>query len=74
MTYDLQPKTKPVRARTLRRGDVILESYEHPAKITRVSISQGHVYLKALYVWQRNVESDWPLGPFHPDTMIEKVR
>lgn len=67
------PKTKPVLAGALRKGDIVLESEGHPARITRISYSGGRVNVHARYVWQREREWDWLLGRFHPDARIEKA-
>ncbi|MBF4512284.1 hypothetical protein ITJ66_07250 [Plantibacter sp. VKM Ac-2885] len=70
-----RPKTRPTRADLIRVGDIVLESYEHPATVTSVhqTGATGQVYLRCRYIWQRPVEPDWSLGKFAPATPILKA-
>lgn len=75
-SYNLHPKTCPVPAATLRRGDVVLESTEHPARIVRLHRPRnggGQVQFFCRYVWQRDREPSWSLGSFQPGARILKV-
>lgn len=74
--YNLHPKTCLVPAATLRRGDVVLESTEHPARIVRLLRSRngsGQVQFFCRYIWQRESEPSWPLGTFQPGARILKA-
>jgi len=60
------PRSVVVRARSLRAGDVFMESDEHPARVVRRLGSSGSgkkttrpVRLMCLYLWQRGDEHAW---------------
>lgn len=72
--YDLTPKTTTVPAAALKVGDVVLESHEHPAMITKITFStRNGVTIRCRFVWQRTTEPDWLLGSFPNDARILKA-
>jgi hypothetical protein len=71
--YNLTPKTRRTLAERIRVGDVVMESYEHPAVVTRVLLSAGRVHIRARYVWKDNTELDWKLGAFRPGSPVHKA-
>lgn len=56
-----------MEARSLRVGDVVLESADHPVRIVRVSTCPTGVYIHGLYVWQADTDRPWLVGRFHPE-------
>ena len=61
--WNLRPDTERVEARALRVGDVVIEDFDHPFLITRVSL-QPNVIVYGRYVWQGEHEKVWLLGRF----------
>jgi hypothetical protein len=70
--YDLHPKTRPVAVATLRVGDIVLESPEHPARVTRLK-GETRINVWCRYVWTPPTDPDWRLGTFALRDRIEKV-
>ena len=70
---NLNPKTATVAAASIKPGHVILESHEHPAKVTRLGVSPFGIAIYCRYVWQASSEKDWLLGRFAPHSPIEKA-
>lgn len=67
--WNIRPDTERVSAQALRVGDVVLESPDHPATVTRLSYPRHHVTVQARYIWQSPDEPSWTLGTFsnnHP--------
>jgi hypothetical protein len=64
--------TRSVPASWLHVGSVVLESIDHPAVVTRIA-RRGHktVRVWCRYTWQRPNETEWPLGQFGPNDLIE---
>lgn len=59
-------RTVVIRARTLRAGDVFMESDDHPARVVRRIGSRGSgkgttrpVRVLCLYLWQQGDEHAW---------------
>jgi hypothetical protein len=68
-------ETKSVPASWIRHGNVILESEDHPAIVTRVTrLGSRHSRIWCRYTWQRRYEPDWPLGDFGPEDLVEVVK
>jgi hypothetical protein len=70
--FEFSPKTKPVPARLLRVGQIVLESPEHPARITRVTAGV-RLWVYARYIWQRETEAEWILGRFRDEDTVERA-
>lgn len=73
---DLSPRTRRVLVSSLRTGHTVMESYEHPAQITRIARKVGRsnvVTIWCRYLWQASAESEWELGVFDLDALIEKA-
>jgi len=70
---NLHPKTRAVAAATIKPGQVVLESHEHPAKVTRVVLSNKGLSIWARYIWQAKTEKEWLLGTFKPRSPIQKA-
>lgn len=67
---DFRPKTRSVPARSNRVGQVVMESYEHPAPLSRLGeppITKTCT-IDARFVWQRDTEPAWRLGTFPRST------
>jgi hypothetical protein len=73
MTLDLNPKTQTVAAAMIRPGHVVMESNEHPAQVTRVSVSNKGLTIWCRFIWQASREKEWKLGTFKPRAPIEKA-
>ena len=58
--WNLRPSTERVPAQSLRVGDVVMESFEHPFRITRLSL-QPVVIVYGKYIWQGEAEKSWML-------------
>lgn len=71
--FNLRPTTERVRADSLRPGNVVIESAEHPAVITKTSHSSRSVTLFARYIWSATTEPDWPLGNFPAATLFDRA-
>ena len=70
---NLNPKTETVAAATIRPGHIVLESHEHPAQVTRVSVSPKGLSIFCRFIWQASNEKEWMLGTFAPRAPIEKA-
>jgi len=72
--HDLSPRTRRVPVSTIRPGDVVMQSDEHPVRISMRKRGAGRdVTLFCRYVWQTDSEPVWTLGTFHPTALIEKA-
>lgn len=71
--YNLRPRTERVEARSLRVGDVVLESPDHPVRIERVSPGRAPISIYALYIWQTPHERPWLVGRFHPEHPFDRA-
>jgi hypothetical protein len=58
--WNLRPDTERVAAQSLRVGDVVMESFDHPVLITRMSVYPV-VILHGRYIWQAEDEMTWML-------------
>jgi hypothetical protein len=72
--FDFNPKTRSVPASLIRVGQIVLESDEHPVRITRISHSKNGLNLWCRYIWQRPNEPEWLLGYFYSETKLERKR
>lgn len=72
--YNLRPATERVRADSVRTGNVVIESAEHPARITAVAQRRGQIAIRARYIWSATTEPDWPLGTFHPAALLDRAK
>lgn len=73
---DYSPRTRRVLVSSLRTGHTVMESYEHPAQVTRIVRKVGRsnaVTIWCRYLWQASAESEWELGVFDLDTFVEKA-
>lgn len=70
--YNLRPDTERVQARSLRAGDVVMEDFDHPVLVTRISYP-GRIALHCKYIWQKPHEPSWLLGTFHPIHMFDRA-
>jgi hypothetical protein len=68
------PKTRSVAVSSLKVGDVVMESDEHPATITHIYARHGRVQIRARYIWQDEREPDWVLASLYPYNKIKKAR
>lgn len=73
--HDYSPKMRTVPASTIRKGDVILESDGHPARVLRVSKMGRSRSFWCRYLWQTPAESEWSTREY-PATypVAKKVR
>lgn len=72
--HDLSPKTRRVPVSTIRPGDVVMQSDEHPVRVSMRKHTQGReLTLYCRYVWQNESEPVWTLGTFRPTALIEKA-
>jgi len=60
------PRIIKVPAARLRVGDIFVESADHHAEVTRISISTKGVTADARYVWSPQTDPAWRLGVFAP--------
>lgn len=68
----LDPRTRRVRADSVRPGHIVMESDQHPAVVVRVGRrNTGAVWMWCRYVWQASSEPLWPFGPFDPATPVD---
>lgn len=72
--YNLRPSTEVVPASVLRVGDVVLESDEHPARITNARRRCGELHFLARYIWQADTERAWLMGIFRPDHPFDRAK
>lgn len=70
--YNLHPDTERVPAYALREGDVVLESYGHPAVITHIR-GVHRLELRARYIWQQPHETPWTLGRYNAVRMFDRA-
>ena len=68
------PKSRPVPAYKIRVGQIVMESNDHPARVTRISAIHGELRIYSRYVWQTSKEPDWLFGKFDPWDDIERAR
>lgn len=72
---NLTPKSKAVRAEKVKVGDVILESFDHPAVVVEIrGGSGGRTHLYCRYVWQSPTELMWKFGTFPPGARIPAAK
>ncbi|PPG07101.1 MULTISPECIES: hypothetical protein [unclassified Rathayibacter] len=77
MRIEYRPHIRYVAASRLKVGDVIIESRDHPAVVTR--ISRANIYRRATrtifcrYVWQHPTEKERPLGTFAHDHELRRA-
>lgn len=73
--YNLNPKTCLVPAATLKQGDIVLESEEHPARVVRTRRPrQGQqLQISCRYIWQSKKEPSWLLGSFQSGALLLKA-
>jgi len=64
------PRTIAVPAARLRVGDIVVESADHHAEVTRISISSKGVTVDARYVWTPQTDPAWRLGVFAPSARL----
>lgn len=69
--YNLRPDTEPVEARSLRVGDVVMESRDHPVRISQIG-GLSRVWLHGNYIWESD-ERTWPLGNFNMAHLFERA-
>jgi len=67
------PKTRPVPAISVRRGNVVMESDGHPVLVDKVTVSKGHIYIYCRYVWQRSTEQLWVMRPMPLDATVHRA-
>ncbi|MFK4852316.1 hypothetical protein ACI3KT_11825 [Microbacterium sp. ZW T6_19] len=71
--WNLRPDTERVAAGALRQGDVVMESHDYPAVITRLSHPRHLIDIYARYVWQRPDEPSWLLGTFSARRLFDRA-
>ncbi|MFJ8893566.1 hypothetical protein ACIRCZ_03180 [Leifsonia sp. NPDC102414] len=67
------PKTKSVPASSIRPGHIVMESYQHPAVVTRISARGQSVHIWARYQWQASRDPEWLLGSFLTTDTVHKA-
>lgn len=72
--YNLRPETDRVRAIDLRAGDVVVETADHPARITRLKYTTSRVSVYARYIWSATTEPDWPLGIYQYAAKLDRAK
>jgi len=70
--YDLHPKTRRVSVTTVKVGDIIMESHEHPARVIRIT-GKLRLSLWCRYVWSPPTDHDWLLGSYSLRARIDKA-
>lgn len=72
--WNLRPDTERVQARKLRAGDVVMEDFDHPVVIERISHPEhGSVTIHGKYIWQQPWEACWHLGKFNKIHMFDRA-
>lgn len=72
--YNLRPDTERVQAQALRVGDVVMEDFEHPAIITKLTYPRKtQICIHANYIWQAAYEPSWVLGTFNVIHMFDRA-
>lgn len=71
MTLNYAPKTTSKQAADLKVGELVLESWQHPARIVRLQYGSGRVHIHCRYIWQASREPWWKLGDYHPADRLE---
>jgi hypothetical protein len=71
--WNIRPDTERVPVTTLREGDVVLEQFEHPVLIIRLTYPANRVAVYGRYIWQRASEPSWILGNFHKTRKLDRA-
>lgn len=72
--YNLRPDTERVQARVLRVGDVVMEDFDHPVIIVKLtSAANGTVTIHGNYVWERATDKSWFMGKFNAVHMFDRA-
>ena len=73
--WNIRPDTERVEAQALREGDVVLEYFEHPVLITRLTYPMHHVVIYGRYIWQSPSEPSWMLldTSFYKKHLIDRA-
>jgi len=69
---NLRPDTERLYALALRVGDVVLEIFDHPFRITRLSVYPV-VIVHGKYIWQADDEPSWMLDRFPHNRIIDRT-
>lgn len=70
--WNLRPDTERAKAQSLRVGDVVMESFDHPFLITRLNFRNG-VIVYGKYVWQGEDEKSWMLDRFPNSHVVHRA-
>ncbi len=71
--WNLRPDTERVRAGALRVGDVVMESFDHPAVVDRIGHPGGQIAVHCKYIWSEPWEPTWLLGTFNPIHLFDRA-
>jgi hypothetical protein len=70
--WNLRPDTERVVAQALRVGDVVMESFDHPFRITRLC-THADVIAHGKYIWQAEDEPSWMLNRFPTNHTLDRA-
>lgn len=73
MGYNLRPDKKPVPARDVQVGDVVMEVPDHPAVVTESHMSSRGWLIRARYIWQEQHEPPWLMGHYEKAHLIQRA-